>query len=226
MNKQTTRTAIDGCMIIILPLLMSYSLIGKANHIYLGLLMFTLFVCHHALNRRWLLTLFKGRYTLQRTVSTAVNMALILVMFAMPVSGLIIDRQVVPALHIAGSAASARLVHLPASYWGFMLMTFHLGLQWQRILGLIKARMNKPVLSAKLSNILRLFILIISACGIRAFIKRDMWSYMSLQSQFVFIDTKEPLLLFLADFTAVMIASAAAAYYLNRVLGKLQRLKK
>ena len=109
MNKQTARTAIDGCMIIILPLLMSYSLIGKANHIYLGLLMFTLFVCHHALNRRWLLTLFKGRYTLQRTVSTAVNMALILVMFAMPVSGLIIDRQVVPALHIAGSAASARL---------------------------------------------------------------------------------------------------------------------
>ena len=86
--------------------------------------------------------------------------------------------------------------------------------------------MNKPILSAKLSNILRLFILIISACGIRAFIKRDMWSYMSLQSQFVFIDTKEPLLLFLADFTAVMIASAAAAYYLNRALGKLQRLKK
>lgn len=38
MNKQTARTAIDGCMIIILPLLMSYSLIGKANHIYLGLL--------------------------------------------------------------------------------------------------------------------------------------------------------------------------------------------
>ena len=37
-------------MIILLPLLMAYSLIGETAHEWLGLFMFLLFILHHSMN--------------------------------------------------------------------------------------------------------------------------------------------------------------------------------
>lgn len=51
---------IDILMVVILPILMSYILVGKATHIYLGLTMVLLFIIHHIINRRWLKNMVKG----------------------------------------------------------------------------------------------------------------------------------------------------------------------
>lgn len=44
---------IDCGMVILLPLLMAYSLIGESAHEYLGIAMFLLFVEHHIMNAAW-----------------------------------------------------------------------------------------------------------------------------------------------------------------------------
>ena len=210
---------IDILMVVILPILMSYNLVGKATHIYLGLTMVLLFIIHHIINRRWLKNMAKGRYTPLRGVSTLINLLLTGVMFAMPVSGLIMDGQIVPALHITGSAATARLVHLPVAYWGFVLLSLHLGFQWNRLHGSLKSVFNVTVPPA-VSRFLRAAACLISLYGVRAFIKRDLWSYMSLTVQFAAFNKKEPLLYFFADYIAMMILFASIGFLAATFLQK------
>ena len=48
--KKKLRIVIDSGMVLLLPLLMAYSLVGEAAHEYLGIGMFLLFISHHILN--------------------------------------------------------------------------------------------------------------------------------------------------------------------------------
>ena len=55
------RMIIDILMVMLLPLLMAYSLIGENIHEVLGVCMFALFIAHHVINRKWWTGLFKGK---------------------------------------------------------------------------------------------------------------------------------------------------------------------
>ena len=47
------RMTIDILMVVLLPPLMAYSLIGENIHEVLGICMFALFIAHHVINRKW-----------------------------------------------------------------------------------------------------------------------------------------------------------------------------
>ena len=55
------RKILDAAMVLLLPLLMAYSLIGEAFHEVTGTLMLALFILHHWLNRGWWKSLFRGK---------------------------------------------------------------------------------------------------------------------------------------------------------------------
>ena len=61
--KKKLRIGVDIGMVLLLPLLMAYSLVGEAAHEYLGIGMFLLFIVHHILNLAWWKHLLRGRYT-------------------------------------------------------------------------------------------------------------------------------------------------------------------
>ena len=82
--KSTLKMALDRLMVVLLPLLMAYSLIGEELHEWLGASMFLLFLGHHALNRRWYRSLAKGKWTARRLFRTFVNAALLLCMIFFP----------------------------------------------------------------------------------------------------------------------------------------------
>ena len=48
--KKKLRIVIDSGMVLLLPFLMAYSLVGEAAHEYLGIGMFLLFISHQILN--------------------------------------------------------------------------------------------------------------------------------------------------------------------------------
>ncbi len=79
-RSQKIRMALDMAMIMMLPLLMAYSLIGEATHEYLGIAIFLLFVCHHLLNAAWWRNLLKGKYTAARILGLVVNLLLTVIM--------------------------------------------------------------------------------------------------------------------------------------------------
>ena len=89
-----------------------------------------------------------------------------------------------------------------SAYWGFVLMSVHLGFHWSMILGMVKKLFPRAYEVWKWAG--RILAFMIAGYGICAFIKRDIGVYMLLRSHFVFFDYEEPLVFFYLDYIAVM----------------------
>ena len=196
---------------MLLPLLMAYSLIGETAHEYLGIGMFLLFVIHHILNIAWWKNLIRGKYTPIRIVGTVLNFVLVIIMLALPISGMILSRHVFRFLHFGG-AATARTVHLMASYWGLVLMSFHAGMHVQMIAG--RYLLNKKSNLKKSILVLNVFFAVL---GIIAFKRKNIWMYLFLQSQFVFIDFSQSVLGAIMDYLFVSILFMILGYAFTRL---------
>lgn len=193
---------IDALMTAALLLLMSYGLFGEAYHEWVGTGMFLLFVLHHILNRKWTGNFRKGTYTPFRIVQTVLAAAVLITMLGSVVSGILLSRYVFTFVDVRGVAMTARSVHMICAYWGFVFMSFHLGLHWSMMTGIAGRLFENP--SKIRAWITRILGAALAVYGIYAFKKRAIGTYMFLQAYFVFFDYEEPLFLFLLDYLAVM----------------------
>lgn len=207
------RMALDMVMIIMLPVQMAYSLIGEAAHEYSGMVMFLLFVCHHLLNGAWWRNLSKGRYTAARVLGIVINLLLVVIMAALPVSGIMMSRHAFSFLKSSGTSY-ARTIHLLAAYWGFVLMSFHVGLHGRMFLNMAGKAFHISKTSKYRTLVLRMAAVGISVYGAYAFIHRQLADYMFLKMQFVFFDFSEALFFFMADYISIMLLFAFIGYYL------------
>lgn len=215
--KKKIRIIVDCGMTLLLPLLMAYSLVGEAAHEYLGIGMFLLFVIHHILNIAWWKNLFRGKYAPIRIVGTVLNFVLVIIMLALPISGMILSRHVFRFLHFGGTS-TARTVHLLASYWGLVLMSFHAGMHGNVMMGMIRKNTNpRQPSKIKMWN-LRIIAVVLAICGIHAFVKNEIGSYLFLRTQFVFIDFSQPVVLALLDYLAIIAFFAVAGYYIPKLI--------
>ncbi len=212
---------VDVLMTLALLFLMGYQLWGEAAHEWAGAGMLVLFLAHHILNRGWYANLFKGRFTPMRVFQICVDMLLLIAMLAQMYSGIVMSRHVFAFLPIDGGMALARRLHLLGAYWGFILMSVHLGLHWNLFLGLAKRKTGtwKPSRVRRLA--LFLISLLIAAYGAFVFMNRDFPTYLFLQSEFVFLDYGEPLWSFYLDYISLMGLGAFLAHYLSKGLRKL-----
>ena len=197
--KKKIRIVVDCGMVLLLPLLMAYSLVGEAAHEYLGIGMFLLFIAHHILNIAWWKHIFRGKYTPFRVLGTVVNLALAMIMLALPISGIILSRHVFRFLHFNG-ASTARTVHLMASYWGLVLMSFHAGMHGNVMMRMIRKNTNSLQSSKIKLWSLRMIAVLLAICGVHAFEKNRISSYLFLRTQFVFIDFSRPVVWVLMDY--------------------------
>ena len=122
--KMIVKTGVDIGMTVALMFLMTYEMIGQALHERLGIGMFLMFVIHHVLNRRWF-----------RIWQTMLVVSVLLSMIGSMVSGAIISRSVLSFLPIHGGSSFGRKLHMLSAYWGVVLMSLHLGLHWNMMLG-------------------------------------------------------------------------------------------
>lgn len=196
-------------MLLLLPLLMAYSLIGEAFHEVAGTLMLVLFLLHHWFNRAWWKNLFKGRCSPQRVFQTALNLLLLIFMIAQPLCGILMSKHLFTFLPTDGSSSVARAIHLPLANWGFVLMSLHAGTHLGAMLP--KGKKKTAVLGC---------LGIVSLYGVYAFIKRQIPAYLFLKLPFAFFDYSEPRLFFLADYLAVIVLFAMLGY------GIILRLKR
>ena len=203
---------LDAAMLLLLPLLMAYSLIGEAFHEVAGTLMLELFLLHHWLNRGWWKALFKGRYLPQRIFQTTLNLLLLLFMIVQPLCGILMSKYLYTFLMTAGMASVARAIHLPLAYWGFVLMSLHAGTHLGSMLPKREKRRTALVILSA-----------VSLYGVYAFFKRQIPDYMFLKMQFVFFDYSEIRLLFLADYLAVMVCFAVLGYGITQLLSSGKR---
>ncbi|MCC8111376.1 MAG: DUF4405 domain-containing protein [Ruminococcus sp.] len=204
---------IDLLLTLSLLFLMLYELIGEAAHEWIGIGMFTLFILHHIMNRNWSKSLFKGKYTAFCIVQTALIFFIFACMTLSMVSGMILSRHVFVFLNIKKGTALAQRVHMTCAYWGFVLMSLHLGFHWNMVVNMAGRLFEKPSVFRKWT--VRAVALIISSYGIYAFIKCSIGSYMLMQVHFVFFDYGEPVAYFILDYMVAMGLFVIIGYYLS-----------
>lgn len=212
-------------MTVLLLFLMARQLTGDSAHEWLGAAMLILWIAHHILNRSWYSHLFKGKYTPVRIFQTVINVAVLLSMLGLMVSGIILSREVFAFLPISGGIALARQLHVLSAFWGFVLMALHLGLHWNMILGMMRKAVG-PVTSKPLRILLRIAAALVAGYGLYAFLKNQFLSYMFLMSSFVFFDFERPVLLFFTEYLAIMGLFIFLAYYISKGIQKLNGRRK
>ncbi len=224
MNRQTrVKVFVDLIMTVFLMLLMAFELIGRTAHEWLGVGMFVMFVIHHLLNRKWTGHLLKGRYTPLRVFQTILVIFILIGMLCSMVSGIVMSRYVFDFLPIEGGRSWARILHMLAAYWGFVLMSLHLGIHWSMMMGIARKAIGKTSTSRTWAA--RIVGILIAGYGIYAFGQRGIGDYMLLRSTFVFFDFEEPLALFYLDYLAITGLFVWCGHYLAKGLGTLSGRK-
>lgn len=221
--KTIIKLAVDVLMTLALLFLMGYHLWGKALHEWVGAGMLLLFIVHHILNGHWHKNLFKGKYSMLRIITLCVDLLVLLAMFAQMYSGIVMSRYVFDFLPSIGGMSLARRLHILGAYWGYLLMSLHLGLHWNMILGMLRktARIKS---SSKVRSMTAFIVgLIIAGCGVWAFIGRDFPTYLFLKSEFVFLDYSEPKILFYIDYLALMGLCIFIAHYSTKLIQKFKK---
>ena len=215
--KKKIRIIVDCGMVLLLPLLMAYSLVGETAHEYLGIGMFLLFIAHHILNIAWWKNLIRGKYTPIRIVGTVLNFVLVIIMLALPISGMILSRHAFRFWHFGGTSA-ARTVHLLASYWGLVLMSLHAGMHGNVMMGMIRKAANMQHPSKIRTWNLRVIALLLAICGVHAFVKNEIGSYLFLRTQFVFVDFSQPVIQSLLEYCVIILLFIVVGYYVVKAL--------
>ena len=216
-KTKAVKPLVDIAMTILLFVLMAYQLTGPFAHEWAGAAMLVLFIAHHILNRQWFRGLGKGKYTAVRILLTAVDFLLLADMLFLMISGIRLSRYVFDFVPAFGSAATARLIHLAASHWGFVLMGLHLGLHWGMVVSRVRSRLGwKP--SGLRQAILWIAAVLIGLYGGYVFGAYQFAQYMFLQVEFAFFDFSRPVLLFFADYLAILWLFVLLSYAAVRVM--------
>lgn len=224
--KAIIKLAVDIFMTLALLFLMGYHLWGDAPHEWVGAGMLVLFIAHHILNGNWHKMLFKGKYNAMRIVTLVIDFLVLVSMLAQMYSRYCVSRHVFAFLPIDGGMALARRLHILGAYWGFILMSLHLGLHWNMILG-----MSRKAAGIKNSSKIRSIIaciagLVIAGYGVWVFIKRDLLTYLLLKTEFVFLDYSESKILFYIDYLALMGLCVFIAHYIAKLCRRVQSRKR
>lgn len=222
--KLVVKIGVDIAMTAALLLLMAYELVGEAAHEWIGVSMFVLFVLHHILNGKWSRNLLKGKYTPFRIWQTLLVLLVLVSMIGSMTSGIILSEYAFDFLSIRGGRSWARTVHLLCSYWGFVVMSLHLGLHWSMMAGMAKKQFG--ALSRSRIWALRAVAAAIAVYGVFALVHREIGSYMFLKNEFVFFNFEEPLVFFFLDYIAVMGLFVFLGHYFAEFLKWLSRKRK
>ena len=150
-------------------------------------------------------------------------MLLLLAMLAQMYSGIVMSRYVFAFLPGTGGMSLARRLHILGAYWGFLLMSVHLGLHWNMILGMLRKALKIKSKTKSPSMIAFAAGLTISGYGIWVFISRGFPTCLFLKSEFVFLDYSEPKIFFYMDYLALMGLCIFIAHYSTKLMEQLQK---
>ena len=221
--KMKIKLIIDLLMSLLLLCLMAYQIVGDVLHEWCGAAMLVLFIVHTVLNLKWYGNLFKGKYTGLRIIETVLNFAVLTSILCLGYSGIVMSRYLFVFLPINRGMALARVMHLAASYWGFVLMSLHLGLHWSMIMGMMRKVFHITTSNLAIKLVLRISTLLISAYGVYAFITEKIIDNLFLQTHFVFFDYEASAVTVFCKYIAMIVLFMAIAYYSTGFIRKIKK---
>ena len=166
-KRSTVKILIDIGMTICLLLLMPYSLLSETAHEWIGMAMLMLFIAHHMLNRKWLLSIGKGKYNAFRVIQTVLVIIMFILMMGSMISGILLSNYIFKWIKISGTYMTARQIHMFCAYWGLVVMSLHLGLHWNIAVAMTGRLWKSPSVIRKWMA--RFVAVVIAGYGLYAF---------------------------------------------------------
>ncbi|MBE6010257.1 MAG: DUF4405 domain-containing protein [Lachnospiraceae bacterium] len=210
--KKHFRMILDIAMVVLLPMLMAYSLIGETFHEVIGSVIFVLFIIHNILNRKWYTA--RKRYNARMIFQICLNLCLFVFMILQPVSGILLSKHLYTFLSTLPVTAQLRSIHMLLAYWGYCLLCVHAGTHLVAPLKKLRAK-SKQGFTA-----LSVILACVSVYGFVAWIRRGFPGYMSGRTAFAFFDPGEPRVFFFLDYIAIMILFMMAGCLIMYLLQK------
>ncbi|MDR1608034.1 MAG: DUF4405 domain-containing protein [Deltaproteobacteria bacterium] len=223
-TKARLRLAIDLALIMSFLSAMPYMVLGERHHEWIGVTIFFLLAIHLIFNRQSLLAIFKGHFFSKRAINIVIYVLAAVAILGLIASGVLISRYVFSALSIPKLTYWARLTHLLFSYWGFFLVSLHLGYNWGHLASEIRMAFSLKPWPKPLIIAFRSLIVLLGLYGVYAIKANELLSYMFLKSRFVFFDLERSLGLYILDYAAMMAFGAFLGYGLNKLLSRRKAL--
>ncbi|MBL4803014.1 MAG: DUF4405 domain-containing protein [Emcibacter sp.] len=209
-------------MTILILFALAFRITGDVAHEWIGLVVFVLFVVHNVINIHWYKQLFRKRkeYSSKWVLNTVTNILLVVLMSVMAITGFMQSKIILSVLELPGSM-SLRQVHTMTSYWGYVLVSIHLGMHWQMLFKLFFGKAVNGANGRFYKILLPITGVAIAACGIWAFIERDMYSKLFLGLSFDFWD--KPTVLFFVYHFLIMALWVWVTYYILKFISLFKR---
>ena len=158
-----------------------------------------------------------------RILTLCIDFLVLVSMLVQMYSGIVMSRYVFDFLSFRGGMSLARRLHILGAYWGFLLMSLHLGLHWKMILKMFRKAAGIKSKAKSRSMLAFIVGVVIAGYGAWTFIGRDFPTYLFLKSEFIFLDYSESKILFYIDYLALMGLFIFIAHYSAKLIRRKQR---
>lgn len=224
-QKLLIKLTIDLFMTVLMLAAMAYNLTGNMIHELLGVSLFALFIVHSILNRRWYQTVIKRKHNTRRVLNTAVNLLLFVMMLMLLVSSVLVSRSLFAFIPVDGGLI-ARQIHILAAYWGFILISIHLGMHWGMIIGMVQKIPVIPSPNRGRTFAVRVMAVLIAVYGVYAFFERGVGYKLILYYTYSYWNFDESAMFFFTDYLSIMGVCICVTYYVLKFVQnrKMQRL--
>lgn len=219
---------IDLLLLITFLLLFASPLTGNVVHEIMGSLFFLLLAIHQLTHWSWYKNLAKGKYYLLRAIHTTINLLLVACVIVISVTALGISQRLFIFLPLNFGLIGSQ-IHIVLAYWGLIVVSLHIGLHWERLIGIVKKRLHldqSKVISRYLLQIITVCFVIY---GLYNGVKLDIGQKLTGYYLYAFWDDSQPWYEYLVCFLSVMAIFISGTYYLlklNRSYKKTRRKKR
>ena len=192
---------------------------GGLAHEWIGLIFCALGILHMTINWRWYRNILKGKYSFRRSLNAVINLSLPVGMVVLFVSGIMNSRHIFSCLNLKGSM-EIRQVHSFVAYWGIVLLGVHAGIQWVKVLSVLKNKAGTLCEWLRNGTLLHSMSVLIVVYGIWASFDRAMASKLFLGFSFDFWNPSRPEFLFYTHNLAIMALYISITHYAFKVITK------
>lgn len=159
MKKNTIKMIVDILMLVLMLLEYSKIYTGQLLHEIFGIALLGLFIIHNVLNINFYKTLFKGKYNVQRLITTIIDLLFLLCMLFTIILGVPISEKIFSFLNLNGNM-TIRKLHTIFGYWGLIILAIHLGLHFKMIFAKLKNKVKENKIMKILIFTIQIIIII------------------------------------------------------------------
>jgi len=216
------RLLLDGGASVLLLLCLAYWWLGNLAHETFGTALALVIARHLGNNLHWWSALRHGRYDLRRRVGVALTVTLAVSMLVLIGTGFAISRSVLGFLPLPDNFL-LREIHMFAAHWVMVAAGLHIGLNWQRVMALLRnvtrGGLERPVWRWGLTAAAGA----IAVQGLRSAAVMDVWTRLRLEYSLVMWDFNAAAAEFFGHWLAIVALCAVAMHGGMRLLARAAR---